>query len=31
MAWFFLNENLTNLDFIGFFIATIGVYVATRD
>ncbi len=31
MAWFFLNENLTNLDLIGFFITTIGVYIATRD
>ena len=31
MAWFFLNENLTNLDLIGFFIASIGVYIATRD
>ena len=30
MAWFFLNENLTNLDLIGFFITTIGVYIATR-
>jgi len=31
MAWFFLNENLTNLDLVGFFITTIGVYIATRD
>jgi drug/metabolite transporter (DMT)-like permease len=31
MAWFFLNENLTNLDLLGFFIATIGVYIATRN
>ena len=31
MAWLFLNENLTGLDFVGFFIATIGVYLATRD
>ena len=31
MAWFFLNENLTNLDIIGFLITSIGVYVATRD
>ncbi len=31
MAWFFLNESLTNLDLIGFIIATIGVYIATRD
>ena len=31
MAWFFLNEKLTSLDFIGFLIATTGVYLATRD
>ena len=31
MAWLFLNENLTSLDLIGFFVATIGVYIATRD
>ena len=31
MAWFFLNENLTNVDIIGFLITSIGVYVATRD
>ena len=31
MAWFFLNESLTNLDLLGFLITTIGVYVATRD
>ena len=31
MAWFFLNENLTNLDLLGFLITTIGVYIATRD
>ena len=30
MAWFFLNENLTNVDLYGFFIATVGVYIATR-
>ena len=30
MAWLFLNETLTNLDLMGFFIATIGVYIATR-
>ena len=30
MAWMFLNEMLTNLDLIGFAIATLGVYVATR-
>ena len=31
MAWLFLNENLSNLDLIGFFITSIGVYIATRD
>ena len=31
MAWFFLNESLTNLDLIGSLITTIGVYIATRD
>ena len=31
MAWLFLNESLTNLDLVGFVIATIGVYIATRD
>ena len=31
MAWLFLNESLTNLDLIGFFITSIGVYIATRD
>ena len=31
MAWLFLNESLTNLDLFGFLIATIGVYIATRD
>ena len=30
MAWLFLNEMLTNLDLIGFAVATLGVYVATR-
>ena len=30
MAWFFLEENLSNLDIIGFLIATTGVYIATR-
>ena len=29
MAWLFLNEVLTNLDLIGFTIATLGVYIAT--
>ena len=31
MAWLFLDENLTNLDLIGFLITSIGVYIATRD
>ena len=31
MAWFFLNENLTNLDIVGFLVASLGVYIATRD
>ncbi len=31
MAWLFLNENLTNLDLLGFFITSVGVYIATRD
>ena len=31
MAWLFFNENLTNLDLLGFLITTIGVYIATRD
>ena len=30
MGWFFLNEKLTEVDLIGFLIATIGVYIATR-
>ena len=30
MAWFFLNENLYLIDIIGFLIASIGVYIATR-
>ena len=30
MAWLFLNEVLTNLDLIGFAVATFGVYIATR-
>ena len=31
MAWLFLNESLTNLDLLGFFVTTVGVYIATRD
>ncbi len=30
MAWLFLNEQLTNIDLVGFVIASIGVYIATR-
>ena len=30
MAWLFLNEVLTNLDLVGFGLATFGVYIATR-
>ena len=30
IAWLFLNESLNALDVIGFIIATIGVYIATR-
>ena len=30
MAWLFLNEKLNNLDLIGFVVATLGVYIATR-
>ena len=30
IAWLFLDEVLTNLDLIGFAIATLGVYIATR-
>ena len=30
MAWVFLNEYLTTLDIIGFSIASVGVYIATR-
>ena len=31
MAWLFLNETLTNIDVVGFLIASVGVYIATRD
>ena len=31
MAWLFLNETLTYFDLIGFFITSIGVFIATRD
>ena len=30
MAWLFLNEKLTTFDLVGFVIASIGVYIATR-
>jgi drug/metabolite transporter (DMT)-like permease len=30
MAWLFLNEVLNNFDLIGFAVATLGVYIATR-
>ncbi len=30
IAWIFLNETLNNLDIIGFIIASLGVYIATR-
>ena len=30
MAWLFLNEDLTAIDLIGFVIASIGVFIATR-
>ena len=30
MAWFFLGEQLSNIDLMGFFVATLGVYIATR-
>ena len=30
MAWLFLNEVLSNFDLIGFAVATLGVYIATR-
>ena len=31
MAWIFLNESLTSIDILGFFLTSIGVYIATRD
>ena len=30
MAWVFLNEVLNSLDLVGFAVATLGVYIATR-
>ena len=31
MAWLFLNETLTNIEVVGFLIASVGVYIATRN
>tara|TARA_Y100000590_G_scaffold33355_1_gene36519 strand:+ start:129 stop:1025 length:897 start_codon:yes stop_codon:yes gene_type:complete len=31
MAWVFLGENLSTVDIFGFIIATLGVYIATRE
>src|SRR5210317_933443 len=31
MAWVFLNEKLNTLDLIGFVVASIGVFIATRN
>jgi len=31
MAWIFLNEYLDRIDILGFLIATLGVYIATRE
>jgi len=30
MAFFFLNENLSNIDILGFLIVSLGVFIATR-
>ncbi len=30
LAWLFLNETLTTIDLVGFILASIGVYVATK-
>ena len=30
IAWLFLGEMLNNLDIIGFVLATLGVFIATR-
>ena len=30
MAFFFLNENLSNMDILGFLIVSLGVFIATR-
>ncbi len=31
MAWIFLNEQLTTIDLLGFLVASLGVFIATRD
>ncbi len=31
MAWVFLNENLNLIDIFGFFIVSLGVFIATRE
>ena len=31
MAWIFLGENLDPIDIFGFIVATLGVYIATRE
>ena len=31
MAFIFLGENLDTIDIFGFLIATLGVYIATRE
>jgi len=31
MAWIFLGENLNTIDIFGFIIATLGVFIATRE
>ena len=31
MAWMFLGENLDTVDILGFLVATLGVYIATRE
>ena len=31
MAWIFLGENLDTVDILGFLVATLGVYIATRE
>ena len=31
LAWVFLGENLNPIDIFGFIIATLGVYIATRE